>query len=1680
MMRRALTLAACSCMFVSVFIRPSAMVAQEPVAGYCWIEGEQPASCNVTPTLNGWGNANYLSDEKWLSLSIPSKEIAATVPAEGVLLKYDAMVAESGQYHVWARIGFEFVRAPFQWRIDGGPWTIVTPDELTTDLMEIVEWCEVAWIKLGEADLRQGKHVVEFRLQKTTDKKGQPARILFALDAVCISKGAFAPNGPHKPDEDGRDARDRAAAKTVFDVPEPKTNAARSEVPLAGRWEICRHDEQLPGAIAEPIQDMPKHPHWRAIDVPGDKNTLRPDLKFAHRLWYRTRIRVPASAMGHSFHIVFPENNLNTTVVVNGVCCGFNKNPFARFQIDITPGLQPGINELWVGIRDAWYGYSTNPNDPLKLRKKFNLPIKYFDQGFQDLAYPIWRHPQSGILVTPVLVMAGSAYVSDVFCKPSVKPSALAVETTVKNTNRHDVSVTLTCAAVDDLSGKTEKTFAPRQLTLPAGAEQTLEVKEEWANPKLWWPDDPHMYRLRTTLQIDGKLIDVSETPFGFRQWTLDGKDFKLNGIVWHGWADCFRATTPEQWIEFYHKTHQRTTRFWGTRWQGLPPDEALQFFDEHGVVVRRSGILDGEAIGYMAVEQDPDLKKVSEIKMDLMHNWRDQMVAQAKGERNHPSIMIWSLENEFLYINCINLYGRLMDQFEAETAKTAAAVAAVDPTRPTMVDGGGACKNNALPVQGDHYVFKDFPKYPDLAYEANPDGGGRGRWQWDQQRPRFIGEDYFANGINPFDYSYFGGEETFQGKAESRRAAGIIYRILMEGYRWAGYGAWQFWMSQDEAVNQYGANSPRAVFCRQWDWTFGSDQKVSRSLRVFNDTRYDAPITFSWSLTFDGRPVQEGHQLCHVTPGGSQPLEITLSMPAVAQRTEGRLEFKLTVGGQTVFQDAKEVSVLDNRDACATAAGRLSKTDLLVYDPHGSIIKFLELHAIPFTRLENLSSIPDRGRVLIIGNDAVAATECDASKFQAYAAAGRRVIVLEQQYPLRYQALPADMRAADNEGRTAFVEDLNHPVFRGLKQKDFFTWSGDHIVYRNAYFKPTRGGKSLVQCHDRLQNTAMTEMPVGSGLMLVSQLRIGEKLQTSAAAQQLFANMINYAATYKLEHRPVRVCTRDLDPQLAATLDAIELQYSTSAEPTKVLDSSRPTIAIVSASAGNLQQLVTNLERVRQFTHSGGQIVLHGLTPDGLASFNQIVGFQHMIRPFTRERVAFPPVRNPLTAGLTLGDVVMRSGERIFGWTRDEYVASDTYSYVVDFDDVAPFAKFPDDFARNMVNGMVTADAWKYIVNVPAPDKPPLDWELEFSKPQELVGFTWTGNTIYYPVTKVQLIFDGKAERTATFDTEPTNAPQVFSINPPIRGSRLTLRLADWQVLREKRQVTGLNNIALKARRSPEFYQRVRPLLNVGAMMQYVDRTGGIILCNLRFLQHESVPENELKKKRILSTILRNLKAPFVEGKTIVAGAKMQYHPLDIAKSCNQFRDERGWFGDKSFTFATLPTGRQTFAGVPFQVYDFPTSPVPTVVMLGGRRVPNKLAEEVRGIPIQQKADALFFLHTARIDRRRSPRDLKENKQFELCRYVVTYVDGTTCDIPVIGEVDVEDYRQKVPRVIPGSQLAWVRPYEGTEYSAVAYVKQWNNPRPDVEIKSMALVYGQERRGVPCLIAVTAARADQ
>src|SRR5262249_9543103 len=154
----------------------------------------------------------------------------------------------------------------------------------------------------------------------------------------------------------------------------------------------------------------------------------------------------------------------------------------------------------------------------MKLREKFNLPPDFARQGFQDLAYPVWGSQQSGILATPTLTAVGPVYGADVYVKPSTAKKQLAADVTVTNPTGNGTAAGGRWEAIED-RGQVAKALRAKSVQVGPGKSETVQIAGDWADPHLWWPDDPFLYDLRTTVKVGGQPVDVRHTPFGFREW---------------------------------------------------------------------------------------------------------------------------------------------------------------------------------------------------------------------------------------------------------------------------------------------------------------------------------------------------------------------------------------------------------------------------------------------------------------------------------------------------------------------------------------------------------------------------------------------------------------------------------------------------------------------------------------------------------------------------------------------------------------------------------------------------------------------------------------------------------------------------------------------------------------------------------------------------------------------------------------------------------------------------------------------------------------------------------------------------------------------------------------------------------------------------------------------------------
>ena len=1631
-------------------------VVRAEVPAFVWIEGETPGSvtpATFQPTVTD-GPPGILSAGKWMNLSIDPGKVDATIPDTGIVFNYPAVVATAGDYDIWAHIGYELVRAAFDWRIDQGNWQTVPGTDNTVDVQELGVWAPVAWLKLGKQNLAAGKHTLEIRLSKPA-RDAKPGSYLFGLDAICLASKPFHPDGSIKPgDNSWMTDADKAAQTQTFTLPEP-TDAAQLSLSLAGQWQYSGDDELVVDDRLGPVKSVPGADSltWHAMAVPGDRNTALPQERYVHKYYLRTRVNIPADLAGHSFVFHVPAENMIATVFVNGQSCGFTRDNYAVWDCDITKAIKPGkVNEIWVALKDSFYGLA----DAANVKHPQYVPFSFWhNRCTEALDMPVLGKMETGFVTTePALVVGGGVYTSDVFAIPSVKNKTLGLEVTVHNSTGADASVQVGNAIQPLAGGAAEKTFAPQTVTVPAGRDMVVKLSEPWANPKLWWQDDPQQYNAVTQLTVGGKVVDERKTKFGFREWTWDGSQFKLNGIPFHGFADV--DTTD---IAKLREAGQNMVRIWGES-AGL--QAYLDECDAKGMPVRRTGIFDGEgAAGFYKLKDNPA----------LWDNYLHELLAWAKGQRNHPSIFVWSMENEITFIN-----GHVTGNDKLTTPemkKASDLLMTLDPTRPVMVDGGNALLDESLPVYGGHYMEPPLNTFPESIYDK-AGYSHRQVWPITKAKPILFGEAAYVAGTSLAEHATVGGETTFLGQAEARPAKARELLMLSEGYRWLGI-SFHFWAGH-EIPTYHKAWQPVAVLSRQWDWTFGSGEKVTRTLGIFNDGRATDPITLNWNLTMNGAKTVEGSSKHHIAPGMNEKFDITLPMPTVTARQEGVLTLTLTQGGKTVFEDTKDVSILPAPaapDLAKTAPGRIA-----LFDPNNSVKNFLTSAKVPFTPIDDPARIPATAKVVIIGKDALSTATATSSQLAAWASEGdaRAVLALEQTHSLKFQALPGQMATDTNAGCLGFPEDATNPILTGLKGKDFLTWGPDGYLYRNAYAKPVSGGKSIVQCDMKLADSALVQMQAGSGIMLLSQLLIGEKIKTNPVAQQLFLNLVDYANNYKQKQVDTYAVVDD-NPPLLKAIDGIGLKYTKATDSLAAI--ARPgTIAIVNATAANLKTLASNLPKMKAFTSGGGWLFFNNLTPDGLADFNTLVGIDHQIRPFGREKISWPAVRHPLTAGMSPGDVVMGTGKAIVISKAGDWPDPDAYSYVVDIDDAAPFASSTYSAWGNAIGGFTMYDgAWQLIQNMP-PESAVIP--IKLARPEKILQFVWTSDLNYAGTTRIQLTING---RDYTFDTQPNGDAQTFDIPEQPTASELTFKIIDWTHDSKKRpdgkELVGIDNIKIKVARPPDFSAKVKPMLNIGAIVAYPQGKGGIILCNVKYKGSETNPANVTKKQAVLASILRNFNAVFAGGKTktIIAGGNLDFTPIDISKQANQFRGDQGWFGDKTHTFDALPAGKQTMAGVNYDIYHFTTSLVQEAIMLGGKGVPGNLPDSVMGIPVNRKAAALFFLQTASITQKRTPGEIKSNKRYEMADYYIHYADGKEEKVPVYSEINVENYKQTGdPIAVPGAQIAWSSPYTEPNTNAVAYSMQWTNPRPDDEISSIDFVYGPDRVGIPALLAITAA----
>lgn len=369
---------------------------------------------------------------------------------------------------------------------------------------------------------------------------------------------------------------------------------------------------------------------WRVLHLPhdwsieGNFSASNPSTPAGGALpggvgWYRKTFTTP-NISGKVVTVEFDGVFMNSTVYVNGHEVGHRPYGYSSFSYDITPYLNAKGKENVIAVRcdnseqpnSRWYaGCGIYRN--VRLVTTSDLYIEY-----------------SGTHVTTPMMNEHSATVHSVV--------------TITNKGK-DKRTFKFVNSVYDGDGKRERKSEITR-TLKPGESDEIEMDMQIPNPVLWDITNPYMYELHSAIVVDNKEIDIYTTPFGFRTiefdaqtgFWLNGKNVKLKGVCMHHDLGALGSAVHKRALERQLDILQSFGVNAIRTAHNPPTPELLDMCDRRGILV---------------MDEAFDMWRRAKTQYDYARYfdaWYQTDLADfIKRDRNHPSIVIWSVGNEIL-----------------------------------------------------------------------------------------------------------------------------------------------------------------------------------------------------------------------------------------------------------------------------------------------------------------------------------------------------------------------------------------------------------------------------------------------------------------------------------------------------------------------------------------------------------------------------------------------------------------------------------------------------------------------------------------------------------------------------------------------------------------------------------------------------------------------------------------------------------------------------------------------------------------------------------------------------------------------------------------------------------------------------------------------------------------------
>ncbi len=391
---------------------------------------------------------------------------------------------------------------------------------------------------------------------------------------------------------------------------------------------------------------------WDAANLPHSFSTpyfAANDKFYVGYGWYRKHFNVPKAWSGKRINLEFDGVFQVAEISVNGHRIGEHKGGYTGFTFDITDAVKAGDNVVAVRVNNIW--------DP-RLAPRAGEHV--FSGG-------IYRDARL-VITAPVHVAWYGTFVTTP--QVSKESGKVNVKTEVVNDSSEAKWVTLKTSVLDAKG----ETVAQMESTQPISANATNVFDQTSApipNPKLWSPKEPNLYSVKTVVSASGLSVfqfskqtggrqtpvDDYTSPLGFRwfKFTAD-QGFFLNGDHYYfkganahqdhaGWGDAvadsgfFRDVklVKDAGMDFIRGSHYPHSPVYAAACDQI----GILFWSENCFWATAGSRSPWGSSGY-PTNPDDDADFEASVKASL----RDMI----RINRNHPSIIVWSMDNEAFF----------------------------------------------------------------------------------------------------------------------------------------------------------------------------------------------------------------------------------------------------------------------------------------------------------------------------------------------------------------------------------------------------------------------------------------------------------------------------------------------------------------------------------------------------------------------------------------------------------------------------------------------------------------------------------------------------------------------------------------------------------------------------------------------------------------------------------------------------------------------------------------------------------------------------------------------------------------------------------------------------------------------------------------------------------------------